>query len=425
MILGGVLRDSVLSSLLQTTRLLGGLLLLPILIGALGPQSYGWVALGISICTYTSLIESAVTPVLRNRLNIEKANENRDALNTLEQVAVTAGVFLLFFATILTMSFLGIHCLWNKFNDSIVAMAIICVIAINLGAVGGIVDCLFSTQDRLWVLRVYELIGTLVGFLGAVTAAKYGKAPADTIVLACLVVAPHSLKPIAWGWDVARQRFRCRINFLILKNFLVDHRRDSLNFIYLQGVMSLLSTFPTIYVSSTFGLASTTLLSTIQRVMTAPATLAISLMPVIWPRITRAHAKGHAKTLQRIFFAGLFVFGFYIFGWVSTVFLWKNEIFDLLGGKTLGAVPDSFIIIMGFFVMISLFGAWISTFLNAMNEFLGQLKFSMMTLVVAVVMGIGFGEMWALSGVMLGISVATAVFSILPTAFLVLRHLRR
>lgn len=406
-----VLRDTVMTGLLQATRLVGGLLLLPVLLQAMGPYSYGFVALGVSICTYSVMLESVLTPILRNELNLAQARGAREEVAKLQRLARSAAGSVMMGAAILSalllLLFGGVETPMRPY----VGLALVCVIAIALGAVGGVIDCLFSALDGLWQLRAWELTGTVVGFGAAAMSARSQHDPA--VVLAALVVAPHVPKLWAWAWQVGLGNMDARPDLEALRAFVRLHARASREFLTLQFLLCILSTFPTLFVSSQLGLLATTLWTTAQRVMTAPANFVVALMPVAWPRITRAHAAGRNVMLRRVFSIGLVGLALAMLAWTVIALAYKTTIFGLLTSGTV-LPPPALLAAIGVLMVITTCGAWISAFLNAFGEFGSQLRQTATTLAATLLLAPGGLWLAGLPGLVIGMLVAQALFGVVP-----------
>ncbi len=415
-----LLRDAVLTGLLQSARLVGGLLLLPVLLHAMGAHNYGYVALGVSICTYSVMLESVLTPVLRNQINLAQARGQSEEVARLQRISFSAAAWVFGSALAIGAVILVAWGWGDKSDRPYLGLALACVFAIALASVGGVIDCLFSALDGLWLLRAWELTGTLVGFTSAAALAWSNCDPA--CVLAALVVLPHVPKLLAWVQQVRKGTIDANSDGAALLNFVRQNAHDSKNFLILQLLLCVVSTFPTFFVASQMGLVATTLWTTTQRVMMAPANFVVALMPVAWPRITRAHAAGRVDMLKRVFLIGLWLLVLLMSLWTAASLVWRESIFGLL---TAGSLSPSvgLVFVAGALVVATTCGSWISSFLNALGEFGSQVRQSALTLVATVVLGPMGLWLSDLPGMVVGIFVALLIGAV-PNGLKVWARLR-
>lgn len=371
----GLLKDSSVTMLLQLMRTFGGLALLPPLISTLGSERFGLVALGITICTYASLLESVLTPVLRNELNIAVAQGQAGRAGVLHGVARTCALVLGAIATTITAALLGISTMLPALDWPLVSA--VCIATIVTASIGSISDCIHSAQDRLWRIRVFELIATAAGF-GLAYATRDLHAPALTLVCMCLV--PQSGRALAWlvldgspqASEGATRLERVRASLAATRAFFAANRRDSLSFSTLQLLHCALATFPVILLSWRLSLSDTTVYTLVTRLMTAPASFIVALMPIAWPRITRFFNQGRADAVARIFPAGAMLIAVCLAIWCLGVLAFDDLLFGLLTHRSLAVPSPALIVAIGALVAANTAVAWVSTTLNAIGAFADQ-----------------------------------------------------
>ena len=420
MLMWQVLRDSGATVLLQLVRLVGGLLLLPVLLDAMGPYAYGFVALGISLCTYSVMLESILTPVLRNRLNISIACGDQKQVARLENIAFTASCCFLIGATLFfTLIFIFVLAI-ELTTTPYLWLAVACAVTIIVAAVGGVVDCLFSALDKLWLLRIWELVGTIVGFICAIFLAR---AQADAaLVLGSIVLIPILPKIWAWVRQVKNGNVSARVDFFSLKEFVLANAQSSRDFFVLQLILCILSTFPSFFITHQLGLVATTLWSTAQRVMAAPSNFLVVLIPVAWPRITRAYAARQLKLLERVFWWGGILLIVFLVLWTIVIIFFGSAIFGFLTANTVfPSVP--LLAALGGLVVVNACGAWVSGFLNAFGEFTSQMQQALITLMLTLIL-VPIGKwVYGMPGIIGGMLVAAAFCGLIPTTRKVLQRL--
>lgn len=411
MALQGLLKDSSVTMLLQLLRIGGGLALLPPLISTLGGEGYGLVALAVTVCSYASLLESAFTPALRNELNRAVSVHDNGALMMLHQVARTmAG--LLGLAMLVLVACIGLAGRLHGFNGTAVAVTLVCAVTILAGAAGSISDCVHSAEDKLWRIRLAELVATLLGFLLAYLT-RHAQAPALTV--ACLCLAPPLGRLSAWLLMRRREDVSKAFDLAATRAFFVRHRHDSMSFVALQLMQCGLSTFPVIFVSFRLSLADTTVYTLVARLVTAPSNFIIGLMPVVWPRITRLYSQGQSAALRRVLPLGAVAIAALLGLWGFVVLLLDEPLFHWFSKGTLPTPDSALIVFMGALVVVNAVVAWISTLLNAMGAFSSQLKPTTICLVVLCLLSFVLVRFQGMPGLALAAVLANGLCIAVPT----------
>ncbi|MGN7872173.1 lipopolysaccharide biosynthesis protein [Roseateles sp. 22389] len=407
----GLLKDSSVTMLLQLLRTFGGLALLPPLISSLGSDRYGVVALGISICTYASLLESVLTPVLRNELNVAVANGDVTAVGRLATVARTSALVLLVLASMIAAMLMATSYQLPEVSWPMVAA--VCTAAIALGAMGSISDCLHSAGDRLWQIRGFELFATAGGFTLAFLTRDL---LSPVVTLLCMCLLPQLGRVVAWAFlRLPESPEGARFHLSTTGRFFRTHGRDSISFTKLQLLQCALGTFPVIFLSWRLSLTDTTIYTLVARVMTAPANFIVALMPIAWPRITRSVSQGQAAGVARALPVGSGLILGSLLLWFGVVWLLDEQIFGLLSHGTLVVPPISLILGLSAFVAANTVVAWISTVLNAVGAFADQVRPTGTSLIVLLVMAPPLLTAFGASGLAWSAFVAVALCIGLPT----------
>jgi len=397
--------------LLQLLRIVGGLAMLPPLISTLGGERYGLVALGVTVCTYASLLESVFTPALRNELNRAVSLQDSVAIALLNQVARTTAALLGILAVTLVLV-IGLVCGMAGAGAIVVGVTLVCAATVLAGAAGSICDCVHSAQDKLWRIRLAELIATLLGFLLAYLTRQ---AQAPPLTLACLCFAPHLGRLLAWTLLSRPEDDTSQFSLASTLAFFVRHKHESLSFFLLQLMQCGLATFPVIFVSLRLSLADTTIYSLVARLVTAPSNFIVGLMPVVWPRITRLYSQGQSAKLLRVLPLGIVAISAVLVFWNGMVLMLDETLFHWLTQGTMSAPDRILVVLMGFLVVVNAVVAWISTTLNAIGAFSSQLKPTTVSFMVLCLLSLLFVGRLGMPGLALAAVMANGLCIAVPT----------
>ena len=400
----------------QFVRIGGGLLVVPVLLGRFGVEQYGFIAYIVSLMTIFVLLESVLTPVLRNELVKARVIGSSPRIEESLTVGLTAAMVLMGLALPLmaVLSMMNWNAILRIPNGLPATSAVLAGAFIGvLGACTAFADCLYAAWNDLARLRIYETIATACGLVAVLVMAKYG---VDLVwVIVAMTIPVPAIRIMAWLTFVRRQRLRPRISVPTSIQFFHTHRGASISFAGTQALACVASLFPLVLLNHTHGLADITIYTVAQRLIGAPANLVVALFPVFWPQIARAWECGQhdwvSKALTR-----------------SSLVMVLGTVMATIAAYTLGPwfvdawTKGSLVIsapFLGLFAMLcgaQVIQNWLSTILNALGEFRYQfLCYASLTLGCIVFGGLGLAAL-GLNGLALGLTLAVSLFGIAPMA---------
>jgi O-antigen/teichoic acid export membrane protein len=420
-----IVSASAATLLVQFVRIVGGLLVVPVLLGMLGVERYGFVALIVSLMTVFVLLESVLTPVLRNELVKARAVGSQGRIDESLTVGLSAAAGLLG----LSLPVLALLSMVDWSAVLRVPAALPATTAVLVGAFIGVLgastafaDCLYAAWNELARLRIYEAIATGCGLLAVVVMARVGVA-LEWVIVAMAAPVP-AVRVLAWLLFLKAHRIRPRLSLSVTARFFKAHRGASAAFAGTQALACVASLFPLILLNHTQGLADVSVYTVAQRLIGAPANLVVALFPVFWPQLARAWELG-----QR--------------GWIAGM-LWRGSVALVLG--TAAAAAASYAIgpwfveawtngtlavsasVLGLFALLcgaQVMQGWLSTILNAIGEFRYQFVCYAAFSIGCVVFGAAGLMALGLDGLVLGLTLATSLFGIVPMALRARRRVSR
>lgn len=420
-----IISGSAATLIAQFVRIGGGLMVVPVLLQTLGLEQYGFVAFIVSLMTVFVLLESVLTPVLRNELVKARAVQSAGRIHESLTVGLTAGAVLLALALPLLAILNALD--WNSIlsvpvdlpaKSAVLAGALIGV----LGAATAFADCVYAAWNDLARLRIYEAIATACGLVAVFLLTQSG-ALLVWIVVAMTVPVP-AVRIVAWVIFLWRQGFRPSISLAKTMRFFQVHRSASASFAGTQALACTASLFPLIFLNHSNGLTDVSIYSVAQRLIGAPANLVVSLFPVFWPQIARALELGQrdwvSRALARISLTMLLgtaiaVIVAYALGpWFINV--WTK-------GALVASAP--FLALFAMLCGVQVIQGWFSTILNALGDFRYQLICYMAFTAASVFAGVIGLAALGLNGLVLGLTLAALLFAIFPMAVRAHIRLRR
>lgn len=400
----------------QLVRIVGGLLVVPVLLRRLGVEGYGFVAFIVSMMTVFVLLESVLTPILRNELVKARTVRSADRIDESMTVGLSAAVALLalslpllaILGTIDWSALLGVPAALPA-RAAVLAGAFIGV----LGACTAFADCLYAAWNDLARLRIYEAVATACGLVVVVVLAETG-APLVGVIVAMTIPVP-ALRVVAWLLFLRARSIRPRLSLRVTWGFFRTHRGASAAFAGTQALACVASLFPLILLNHSNGLADVSVYSVAQRLIGAPANLVVALFPVFWPQIARAWELGERGWLGRALKHGLAVL---VLGTAAAALVayalgpWFVDAWT----KSALAVSAQFLGLFAVLCGAQVIQGWLSTVLNALGEFRYQFVCYALFSLGSVAFGaIGLAAL-GIDGLALGLTLAVCLLGIVPMA---------
>lgn len=406
----------------QFVRIAGGLLVVPVLLGHLGVERYGFVAFIVSLMTIFVLLESVLTPVLRNELIKARAVHSAARIQESLTVGLTAAVVLLTVALplIALLGALDWHAILRVPGPLPANSAVLTGVFIGvLGAATAFTDCMYAAWNSLARLRIYEAIATACGLVALVVMAQHG-ASLVWIVVALMIPVP-AVRLVASMLFVHRQGLRPRVSWSTTLRFFHVHRSASASFAGTQALACTASLFPLILLNHLNGLADVTIYSVAQRFIGAPANLVVALFPVFWPQIARAWELGQRDWVARAWTRISLIMALGTVLAAIVAFAIGPWFVDVWTKGTL-TIAAPFLGLFALLCGMQVIQGWFSTILNALGEFRYQLLCYAAFTAASVVGGAAGLAALGLDGLVLGLTLAAALFAVAPMA--VRAHMR-
>ena len=411
-----IIGASAATLLAQLVRIVGGLLVVPVLLRRLGVEGYGFVAFIVSMMTVFVLLESVLTPILRNELVKARTLRSTDRIDESMTVGLSAALSLLalslpmlaILGTVDWSALLGFPAALPA-TAAVLAGAFIGV----LGACTAFADCLYAAWNDLARLRIYEAVATACGLVVVVVLAETG-APLVGVIVAMTIPVP-ALRVVAWLWFLRMRGIWPRISMAVTLQFFRTHRGASAAFAGTQALACVASLFPLILLNSSNGLADVSVYSVAQRLIGAPANLVVALFPVFWPQIARAWELGELGWLSRALKHGLAVLVLATLAAALVAYAIGPWFVDAWTNGAL-AVSAPFLGLFAALCGAQVIQGWLSTLLNAFGEF----RYQFVCYVLFSLGSVGFGAvglaMLGIDGLALGLTLAVCLLGIAPMA---------
>lgn len=407
----------------QIVRIGGGLLIVPYLLQRLGVDQYGLLTLMVSLMTIFSLLESVLTPVLRNELIKARAVNEIHRLEHLVLIGLSI-------STILLMSLIPLMVCLNLINwapllgipahmpvnSAVLAASFVGV----LGACTGFVDCIYAAWNDLTRLRLYEAFSIGLSLLCVVVIAYLGM-PLVWIIVAITIPVP-AIRLVAFILFVRTQGIPIGIDVQGALKFFLTHRTSSASFAGTQALACIASLFPFVLISRWYGLEDISTYTVTQRLIGAPATLVISIFPVFWPQIARSIELGDHKWLSKTLGCGFLLLVISTAIWTISAYMIGSWFVNAWTKDAL-TISASF---LGLFAVLSgaqVIQGWLSTFLNALGDFRYQLFCYVLFTFSSVIFGTLGLARFGLEGLTLGLILSTSILGIVPMAMRVHRRI--
>lgn len=398
----------------QFVRIVGGLLTVPYLLQALGAVGYGFVTLMISLVTIFAVLESVLTPVLRNELVKARTGQASRSVEQLTVIGLSASLLLLLLVPLLYFMAEGFN--WGRLlglpRDMPTTTGILAAACIGLlGACTGFIDCIHAAWNQLGRLRLIEASAVACGLAAAVLLAQSG-APLVWLIVAMTSPVPAA-RIVALALFVGRENVPLRIDFLAATTFFWSHRTASISFVATQALACMASLLPLLLITHSRTLAEVSIFTVSQRLIGGPANLAIAALPVFWPQIARAMNLGENGWLTRTLWRGI--------GMLTFCTVLAAAISYAIGPWFIGewtngglAISAAFLGLFSLLAGSQVIHAWLSTFLNGLGDFHYQLTcYAFFTLASVMFGAIGLAK-FGLEGMAIGLVVATVLFAIAP-----------
>lgn len=409
----------------QLIRVVGGLLVVPILLRRLGVENYGFIALIVSLTTIFVFLESILTPVLRNELVKARATGSTERVDEVMTVGLTAavGLLLISFPLLMVLSALDWGAVLHVPGHLPTSTAVLAGALVGLlAAATAFADCLYAAWNDLARLRLMEGAATACGLLAVALLTQAGTSPVWLIVL--LTIPVPAVRVLAWGCFLRGHGTHPRMSLPTTLNFFWSHRAASAAFSGTQALACAASLFPLILLNSYQGLEEVSLYTVAQRLVGAPANLALAVFPVFWPQLARARELRDRDWLIRTLKYGLWASALGTAAAAALAYVFGPWLVTLWTGNTLVAT-GLFLALFAALAGAQVMQGWLSTVLNAFGEFQRQFVCYALFTIGSVVCGALGLKAFGTTGLVLGLTFAAALFGIAPMIWLARRCIDR
>ena len=356
---------AALTVLVQISRLGGNLALIPLALTALGHTGYASFAIALAYVSAGTLLESFLTPVLRNQLTASRARNCTNELREAETVVHTSlNASILFAFTALTV-YQGLAAVGFPLSSLVNATVFAALVVVA----SGFVEADFAASEELSKLRGFELLATLGGLAAAYAVLVTRPTPQDALAI---LAASTGIGKIAAYFVSAHRRGRrsdCRSTI----RFFLVHKSQGGFFAFGQACLLANSVIPISLLGQIGAPDLVNLFSVVQRVVSAPANLVTGTFSTFWSAISRALVEKRLDWVRRLTFkvATLIACGTAIAGAASA--LYGPLVISVWTKNVIQATP-TFIASFAFCVGCQTLQSWFSVVSNASGQFAAAAK---------------------------------------------------
>lgn len=347
---------------IQGLRLVGNLALVPILLSRLGHELYALLSVALAYVSTGTLLESFLTPVLRNKLvshsHMTATEEERHEADTVlhSSLRLTVGLAIAALVSCQYAASLGLSTM------ALVAATLMCALVV---VASGFAEADFAARDKLVYARSFELLFTVTGLAATYLLATLRPTAHEILIL---LAACSGAGRIFAHFVYSAGKSAKSIDLRATARFYFRNRNQSSTFAFGQLCLLVNSVTPITLLAHFSPPEIVSTYSIVQRVVSAPANLFSSTFNVFWPAITRAIVSRNAPSIRKSLMSmtSVIVLGTIIasiFGAVSGS--------SLIYRWTSGGIDPATAIIVGFTILAGLqtAQAWLSIFLNASGDF--------------------------------------------------------
>ncbi len=413
---------SAVSILNRTITLAIGLISVPISLGYLTKNEYGFWMLAMSVVTIVNLLDSGFSPTLRNKITESIASGETAKYKKYIRINFTISLYISIFAILLLipLSFLD----WNhilNIQEQIPGRTVNLVLGICY--LTPVINILFSVASNIYIARrnfkEYYLAGSICSIIGFVLfiitiTLKLG--------LPAIVLAYSSGPVLAKIYLFLKLDSDSRPLFKnenrVENSDIIKILPTTLTFLLLTILDISLSTMPNVFIAKYFSMENITDFSITFRLVSIPLSFFVAIYPVFWPQFTEYWIKGEKGKIVEVLKRMMTLCSLIIIAYSILLLPFADKLVLIwTKGKVILSYPLITTLLVYLFLQVNVY--WLSTFLNSIS----RVRFQVYILTVVLVSQVGIAlllkNMLGIYSLTISMCITLLFFGLLPYALIV------